>query len=63
MARGRTDVDAVYDAAAAERAGLERDRVTRLITRLGADVVDATPDQLPPALADRYLALKAAGRL
>lgn len=63
MARGRGDVEAVYDAAAAERAGLERDRITRLITRLGADVVDAVPDQLPPALADRYLALKAAGRL
>jgi len=56
LARGRRDADQVYDAAAAERAGL-------LITRLGADVVDATPDQLPPALADRYLALKAAGRL
>ncbi len=63
MARARDDVDQVYDAAAAERAGLERARVTRLLTRLGADVVDATPDQLPPALADRYLALKAAGRL
>ncbi|GMA88442.1 lipoprotein [Angustibacter aerolatus] len=42
---------------------LDRDRVTRLLSRLGADVVDAPPDQLPPALADRYLALKAAGRL
>ena len=63
MARARDDVDQVYDAAAAERAGLERARLTRLLTRLGADVVDATPDQLPPALADRYLALKAAGRL
>ena len=63
MARSRDDVDQVYDAAAAERAGLERARLTRLLTRLGADVVDATPDQLPPALADRYLALKAAGRL
>ncbi|MFE5866724.1 hypothetical protein ACFQ77_40130 [Streptomyces virginiae] len=28
-----------------------------------ADVVDATPDTLAPALADAYLALKAAGRL
>jgi hypothetical protein len=26
-------------------------------------VVDAPPDRLPPALADAYLALKAAGRL
>jgi uncharacterized protein (DUF58 family) len=63
LAKARSSVEDVYDAAAAERAGLERDRVTRLLSRLGADVVDATPDQLPPALADRYLALKAAGRL
>jgi hypothetical protein len=26
-------------------------------------VVDAPPERLPPALADAYLALKAAGRL
>jgi hypothetical protein len=26
-------------------------------------VVDAPPEDLPPRLADRYLALKAAGRL
>ena len=63
LARGRDDVVQVYDAAAAERAGLDRERVTRLITKLGADVLDATPEALPPALADRYLALKAAGRL
>lgn len=63
LARGRGSVERVYDAAAAERAGLDRARVSRLLTRLGADVVDAPPDQLPPALADRYLALKAAGRL
>jgi hypothetical protein len=29
----------------------------------GAEVVTAPPSELPPALADKYLALKAAGRL
>jgi uncharacterized protein (DUF58 family) len=59
----RETAEDVYDAAAAERSGLDRERVTRLLTRLGADVVDAPPDDLPPRLADRYLALNAAGRL
>ncbi|GAB3685166.1 DUF58 domain-containing protein [Angustibacter aerolatus] len=63
MAGRRDTAEDVYAAAAAERTQLDRDRVTRLLSRLGADVVDAPPDQLPPALADRYLALKAAGRL
>ena len=35
---------------------------TELVHR-GVEVVDALPDDLAPALADRYLALKAAGRL
>jgi uncharacterized protein (DUF58 family) len=59
----RDTVEQVYDAAAAERSGLERERVRRLLARSGAEVVDAPPDDLPPMLADRYLALKAAGRL
>jgi uncharacterized protein (DUF58 family) len=63
MARGRADADAVYSAAAAERTIADRNRLAALLGRLGVDVVDADPDNLPPALADRYLALKAAGRL
>jgi uncharacterized protein (DUF58 family) len=63
MARGRGDAEAVYAAAAAERALAQRRRVTALLTRHGVEVVDAVPAELPPALADRYLALKAAGRL
>jgi uncharacterized protein (DUF58 family) len=63
MARGREDADAVYAAAAAERTVADRTRLAALLTRLGVDVVDADPEHLPPALADRYLALKAAGRL
>jgi len=53
----------VYRAAAAERALLDAARVSAAIRQLGADVVTGAPSQLPPALADHYLALKAAGRL
>lgn len=63
MAAGRGDAEAVYDAAAAERANAERDQVGELLSRRGVEVVDGSPDELPPMLADRYLALKAAGRL
>ena len=59
----RARLDEVYLAAAAERALLDRDRVAAAIRRLGGDVVLGTPEQLPPLLADRYLALKAAGLL
>ncbi|GLI26063.1 lipoprotein [Agromyces rhizosphaerae] len=61
--RDRTDREAAYLAGAAERALRDADRVAAAIRRLGADVVQAAPAELPPALADRYLALKAAGRL
>jgi uncharacterized protein (DUF58 family) len=53
----------VYLAAAAERALLDLARVSAAIRQSGADVVTASPVDLPPALADRYIALKAAGRL
>src|SRR4051812_46311348 len=61
--RDRGTRDAVYRAAAAERALLDTERVAAAIRRLGADVVTGAPADLPPALADRYLALKAASRL
>jgi uncharacterized protein (DUF58 family) len=63
MAGGRDDTDAVYAAAAAERARLDRARVSEALARHGIEVVDEAPETLAPALADRYLALKAAGRL
>ena len=63
VAAGRGDAHAVYAAAAAQRAFLDRAAVTAELVRAGVDVVDAPPDELPPRLADRYLALKAAGRL
>ncbi|MDX6428020.1 MAG: hypothetical protein QOE54_386 [Streptosporangiaceae bacterium] len=63
MAAARGDLAAVYDAAAAERARAERRRLTAELRRFGVEVVDAPPDELAPALADAYLALKTAGRL
>jgi len=63
MAAGRGSAAAVYDAAAAERARAQRRQVTALLRRYRVEVVDAVPADLPPALADRYLTLKAAARL
>ncbi|MFF7237500.1 DUF58 domain-containing protein [Streptomyces collinus] len=63
MAQARGSVDAVYEAAAAAQARSERQRTAEQLRRHGVTVVDATPDDLAPALADAYLALKAAGRL
>ncbi|WP_329434922.1 MULTISPECIES: DUF58 domain-containing protein [unclassified Streptomyces] len=63
MAGARGNTEAVYDAAAAAQAQAERHRTAELLTRRGVTVVDATPNDLAPALADAYLALKAAGRL
>jgi uncharacterized protein (DUF58 family) len=59
----RGDRDETYRAASAERSLLDMERVTTAIRRLGGDVVTGSPAALPPMLADRYLALKAAGRL
>ncbi|MFF8098067.1 DUF58 domain-containing protein [Streptomyces sp. NPDC016675] len=63
MARARGTTDAVYEAAAAAQAQSERDRTADQLRRHGVTVVDATPENLAPALADAYLELKAAGRL
>jgi len=59
----RSHREEVYTAAAAERALLDVARVSAAIRQLGAEVVTASPSDLPPALSDKYLALKAAGRL
>lgn len=63
QAAARGDAYAVFGAAAAQRSQLDRLAVTAELTRAGVDVLDAPPESLPPALADHYLALKAAGRL
>jgi uncharacterized protein (DUF58 family) len=63
MATGRGTVDAVYEAAAATQAQEQRHRTADQLTHHGVTVVDSTPTELAPALADAYLALMAAGRL
>ena len=63
MAAARGDAEAVYGAAAAGVALAERREVAARLARRGVEVLDAAPDDLAPALADRYLALKARGRL
>jgi uncharacterized protein (DUF58 family) len=63
MAAGRSDAAAVYDAAAAERSRNDRTAIAARLRRSGVDVVDALPTEIAPALADRYLAMKATGRL
>jgi uncharacterized protein (DUF58 family) len=63
MAAARSDAAAVYDAAAAERARNDRRAIASRLRQSGVDVVDAPPTEIAPALADRYLAMKATGRL
>lgn len=57
------DAAGVYALAAAERSARDAREVASAIGRAGADAVVADAESLPPRVADRYLALKAAGRL
>ncbi|MCV7193385.1 DUF58 domain-containing protein [Mycolicibacterium brumae] len=63
LAAGRADAAQVYDAAAAERSRNERRGIASRLRGMGVEVVDAEPEELAPALADTYLAMKASGRL
>ncbi|MFC8920396.1 DUF58 domain-containing protein [Streptomyces sp. NPDC057116] len=63
MTKARGTAEAVYEAAAGTQTQTQRRRTAEQLQRHGVTVVDATPDKLAPALADAYLALKAAGRL
>ncbi|WMX46733.1 DUF58 domain-containing protein [Streptomyces roseicoloratus] len=63
MAGRRGTIENVYEAAAATQARNQRARTAEQLQRHGVTVVDATPDELAPALADAYLTLKAAGKL
>ena len=63
MSAGRSDAATVYGAAAAERARNDRRHLASRLRNLGIEVVDAGPAELAPALADKYLAMKASGRL
>jgi uncharacterized protein (DUF58 family) len=56
-------VEAVYDAAAAERTESLRDRTATALSQLGVTVVHAPPEELPVALVDHYLLLKGRGLL
>ncbi|MGA4954824.1 DUF58 domain-containing protein [Streptomyces lavendulocolor] len=63
MTRTRGTAEAVYEAAAGTQTQAQRRRTGEQLQRHGVTVVDANPENLAPALADAYLALKAAGRL
>jgi uncharacterized protein (DUF58 family) len=53
----------VYAAAAAQKALAERARVRAALQRFGVEVIDEPTDVFASRVADRYLALKATGRL
>lgn len=53
----------LYLAAAAERTMRDAEIVADAIRRAGGEALAADPEALPPRIADRYLELKAAGRL
>ncbi|MBW9119424.1 DUF58 domain-containing protein [Microbacterium trichothecenolyticum] len=59
----RPDAADVYRAAAIEQSAHDAAVVAAAIGRAGGEAIAATPEDLPPRIADRYLALKAAGRL
>ncbi|WP_110588520.1 DUF58 domain-containing protein [Microbacterium suaedae] len=62
-AREGGSVTDLYRAAAAEATQRDAELVARAISRAGAEALADTPEKLPPRIADRYLALKKAGRL
>jgi uncharacterized protein (DUF58 family) len=63
IARGRGSREEVYLAAAAERTLRDAKNVADAVRRAGGEAIAADPEALPPRIADRYLELKAAGRL
>ncbi len=63
LATRRGSRDEIYLAAAAERTLRDAENVADAIRRAGGEAITADPEALPPRIADRYLELKAAGRL
>jgi uncharacterized protein (DUF58 family) len=63
MTGSRQDAADVYDAAAASYELQRRGHMRDVLSRLGVDVLDTLPDELPVALTDHYLSLKARGLL
>ena len=59
----RDTIDDVYRAAAAEQTANEARAVALAMERAGAEAITDTPEDLPPRVADRYIALKRLGRL
>ncbi len=55
------DAEAAYGAAAASEVLAARERAAARLRGLGVSVVDAAPEELAAALADRYLDVKARG--
>ena len=63
LAAGRDSAAAIHTAAAAERGLAELRRVRAALTRYGVTVVDAPAQDFASAVTDKYLDLKAAGKL
>ena len=63
LRRRRESSEDVFIAAAAARAESDRMGVSELLSSGGVQVIQAEPDDLAPRVADRYLELKATGRL
>ncbi|MFJ4173895.1 DUF58 domain-containing protein [Microbacterium sp. NPDC089696] len=63
LTRQRGSREEIYLAAAAERTMRDAENVADAIRRAGGEAIAADPETLPPRIADRYLELKAAGRL
>jgi uncharacterized protein (DUF58 family) len=63
LAARHDTADAIHTAAAAERGLAELHRVRAALTRHGVSVVDEPAERFASVVTDRYLALKAAGRL
>ncbi|MFJ4997509.1 DUF58 domain-containing protein [Microbacterium sp. NPDC088619] len=63
LAAQRGSREEIYLAAAAERTMRDAENVADAVRRAGGEAIAADPEALPPRIADRYLELKAAGRL
>ncbi len=59
----RPDAASVYREAAEQKTARDAATVAAAMARAGAEAISDAPEALPPRIADRYLALKAAGRL
>ncbi|MCP1429521.1 uncharacterized protein (DUF58 family) [Microbacterium foliorum] len=63
LAQRRGSREEIYLAAAAEHTMRDAENVADAVRRAGGEAIAADPETLPPRIADRYLELKAAGRL